>query len=41
MDMGSEALRLISDIIDRGENSPKKVLMPVELVIRKSTCEHK
>lgn len=41
MDMGGEALRLISDIIDRGENIPKKVLMPVELVVRKSTCEHK
>ncbi len=41
MDMGSEALRLISEIIDKGESNPKKVLMPVELVIRKSTCERK
>ena len=41
VDMGMEVMRLMSDILQQKMKSPRKVLMPVELVIRKSTCEYK
>lgn len=38
LDMGGEALRLLSELLVKKEKIHKKVLMPVELVLRKSTC---
>lgn len=38
LEMGVEVLRLISDILKNKVKSPKKVLVPTELIIRKSTA---
>lgn len=38
-DLGIEALRLICDMNDKKLTDPKKILMPVELVVRRSTCK--
>lgn len=38
LDMGSEALRLMSECLNNSVEKPKKILMPVEIVIRGSTC---
>lgn len=38
VDMGSEAMRLIIEIIGRKVNEARKILLPVNLVLRKSTC---
>jgi LacI family transcriptional regulator len=39
VDMGSEAMRLISEILDHKINGTKKILMPVNLILRNSTCK--
>ncbi len=41
IEMGIEAMRLMTDILKNKTKSPKKVLVPVELVIRKSTTKIK
>lgn len=41
LDMGAEALRLMCDIVDKNIKGPKKILMPVSLVQRDSTCRPK
>ncbi|GAB4374580.1 MAG: LacI family DNA-binding transcriptional regulator [Calditrichia bacterium] len=37
-DMGIEAVRLMVDILKHKTKTPRKVLIPVELVVRQSTC---
>jgi len=37
IEMGVEAMRLMQDILNERVKSPKKILIPVELVVRKST----
>jgi len=39
--MGVEAMRLMSEILKKKTKSPKKILVPVELVNRKSTANIK
>ncbi len=39
VDMGIEAVKLMIDILQKKSRGPRKILMPVELVIRKSTCK--
>lgn len=39
VDMGSEALRMLVEVIQRKNISPRKVLIPVQLCVRKSTCK--
>ena len=39
IELGSEALKLMVDILQNKKISIKKVIVPVELVIRKSTCK--
>jgi len=39
VDMGSEAMRLISEILGNKVNGTRKILMPVNLVLRNSTCK--
>ena len=41
IEMGVEVMRLMSDILKKKTKSPKKVLVPVELIIRKSTAKIK
>jgi LacI family transcriptional regulator len=41
VDMGIESIKLLIDIINKRSVTPRKILMPVELVIRKSTCKLK
>ncbi len=38
VDMGMEAIKLMTEILQKRPTGPRKILMPVELVIRKSTC---
>jgi LacI family transcriptional regulator len=38
VDMGIEAVKLMIDILQEKSRGPRKILMPVELVTRKSTC---
>jgi LacI family transcriptional regulator len=39
VDMGMEVMRVMSAILNNKLQTPRKVLMPVEIVIRNSTCE--
>jgi LacI family transcriptional regulator len=39
VDMGSEAMRLISEILGNKVNGTRKILMPVNLILRNSTCK--
>jgi len=39
VDMGIEVMRLMSAILNNKLQTPRKVLMPVEVVVRNSTCE--
>lgn len=39
VDMGTEALRLMVEIFKNKSATPRKILMPVDLVIRQSTCK--
>lgn len=39
-DLGIEALKLMGEILDKKINETRKILMPVELIARKSTCQH-
>ena len=39
VDMGSEAMKLISEILGRKVQNTRKILMPVSLVERQSTCK--
>jgi LacI family transcriptional regulator len=39
VDMGMEAIRLMTEILQKKPTGPRKILMPVELVIRQSTCD--
>ncbi len=41
IEMGVEVMRLMSDILKKKTKSPKKVLVPIELIIRKSTVKIK
>lgn len=41
VDMGIEAIKLMLDILYKKSTIPRKVLMPVKLIIRKSTCNYK
>ncbi len=41
IEMGVEVMRLMSQILKKETKSPKKILVPVELVIRKSTAKIK
>ncbi len=38
VDLGVEAINLIAEILKKGRSNPHKILVPVELVIRQSTC---
>ncbi len=38
VDMGVEAMRLMVEILKDKNLSPRKILIPVELIVRKSTC---
>lgn len=38
VDMGSEAMRLMSEILNRKIKGNRKILMPVDLIKRESTC---
>lgn len=38
IDMGSEAFRMVSEILQKKSRGPRKVIIPVELVVRQSTC---
>lgn len=38
VDMGSEAMRLISEILSSKRDGTRKILMPVNLIVRNSTC---
>jgi DNA-binding LacI/PurR family transcriptional regulator len=39
VDLGAEAMRLLLEILDKKVKTPKKVLVPVELIKRKSVAE--
>jgi len=41
VDMGIEAIKLMLDILYKKSTIPRKVLMPVKLIVRKSTCNYK
>jgi LacI family transcriptional regulator len=41
VDMGIECIKMLIDILEKRSVTPRKILMPVELIIRKSTCELK
>ena len=41
IEMGIEAMKLMTEILKKKSKSPKKILVPVELVIRKSTTNIK
>jgi LacI family transcriptional regulator len=40
-DMGIEAVKLLLESLSKKPSIPRKVLMPVKLVVRKSTCDYK
>jgi LacI family transcriptional regulator len=40
-DMGIEAVKLLLETLTKKQNVARKILMPVELIIRKSTCDYK
>lgn len=40
VEMGIEAIKLLSEILKQKQIQSRKILIPVELVIRASTCEH-
>jgi len=40
-DMGIEAVKLLLELISKKPSIPRKVIMPVNLVVRKSTCDYK
>jgi LacI family transcriptional regulator len=39
IDMGSEAFRMVTELIQKKSRGPRKVIIPVELVARQSTCQ--
>lgn len=39
LDMGMEALRLMVDVIENNWKKQRTILMPVELIVRESTCK--
>ena len=41
IELGAEAFRLIVNILKNKKSTPKKILVPVELIVRKSTTQLK